>query len=1142
MASCSSSSAAAPDLKCQPSLVRCCLWCTGSVEHGCGAPHCRGVSIACGHYSLQELATILETPAPVIGLVSEKEPENKSGLRIQNVSEEKCVVQLASGMAYRAIFGAVPLLCFNDSSPSFNNSSPSSNDSSPSSQMQVDPAGIELLKAIPAPIHVVAFTGTGRCGKSTTCSALARRPGEPFAQSRFQPGHTEKPVTEGAQIAAMPHPSGNGSVLIIDAEGSDNPLTVQMSHYRMLSTFIFTVASQVVYCENCAKESTLGDIATTLIAREKIRQAGQEQLLKPDLCLLVIAPKFELGEGYLDSLLAEHPGQDSRNAVRKSIRTVFSSHRLQSLPGSSHPNYMTAIEKLRSDLLDHVTPFENGGITLSGSQVADIVERLCLHINTHGVVDLDDIYARVIHAHLEGVAAEVMKAHELTLPKLQQHDPHLENLLSGNLDVAIRDFEQKTVGISSCTRRDIQEALQVKLQGMNEGIITHNSQLLRAQVEADVRNFADQQKQIFLASTPAYHSYVDESCLVSQLETLRQKVLAELQEMTAPIHRRGDWEAELCRKQYDETEADIREHIHCMTTENKEHQNKDEELCRGISASILENIGCAWQSPKQEVADMRHEAFAAFESETQNVACRAAVVDARRNLEKLLQERLVTLQGEASRRQAEMERDVNSIVDEQKAVFRKSLPEVTEWDCIANAQGTRDPCLQEFDAKVAGLRDAGPAEGTMYTVAKARLNSALDGMLQDFKAKVQRRESEDASRAAQAANEVLQTAKGFLLPLCKAMSSAELPALDRRSEWLSDFDEATGGIACQAVLAKERRRLEQALTEAVTNAWMDSEARQVAENDISKAAEKAMDEFKKSIPDLGNYEPELSAALGHAKEQALETFRVETSGAAARSDWGKQLCEMHGRAVGRRLRSLECEKKNRNRMLRTAEEQAALELASRLSDLAFSQSPHALPLQHALASEELAAISNATEQALTSFDKQVQDVCCKEVAAERRAQFQHELAERVRRLTQESEACANRAHEQLRAAAQKCKEWACRERDTLPEKHNQKLNKRQTSLLDECLQRFDNAAAHVVSESLKSKSAAPEVQLFDRQRSELGEELSKSFLVVGKEQKHTRKLKSQTMWGIILLCITFIAAILVLNRLLDIDKEAMLMW
>jgi len=142
MASCSSSSAAAPDLKCQPSLVRCCLWCTGSVEHGCGAPHCRGVSIACGHYSLQELATILETPAPVIGLVSEKEPENKSGLRIQNVSEEKCVVQLASGMAYRAIFGAVPLLCFNDSSPSFNNSSPSSNDSSPSSQMQVDPAGI----------------------------------------------------------------------------------------------------------------------------------------------------------------------------------------------------------------------------------------------------------------------------------------------------------------------------------------------------------------------------------------------------------------------------------------------------------------------------------------------------------------------------------------------------------------------------------------------------------------------------------------------------------------------------------------------------------------------------------------------------------------------------------------------------------------------------------------------------------------------------------------------------------------------------------------------------------------------------------------------------------------------------------------
>lgn len=429
--------------------------------------------VRCGgrqRYTLDDLRTQLGVKAPVIGIV----PLPRT---VEKDDEDRLVsVYLEVGTQYTAILGSAPLIRFRDGAHCW---------------PEVREEGEWLLGLVEAPIHVIVFTGKSRCGKSTTCSRLGRHTEEEAELSsdtldRFSVGHGGEPVTSGADVVVVPHPSGRGSVLLMDCEGSDNAMTHNSSHYRALATIAFAVASKVVHCEfGQISESTLTDLCATIAAKKMIKTTVSSDEDKWDHCsdlsLLVIAARFACNLETMEKMLKEVPGKSresrERNDVRRVLAEEFKDLSMKSLPSLTDETYPNSMTDLRTSLMGDASAVKRCGLELSGEQVADVFKRLCKELSdSEGVVEPYSIYTCVIRNHLQALAKEVRERFKQCLPPVERYREDLDDH-EKDVDGALEDFDKKTKEIESSEKEVCRQELAVELNGLFNALLEKNKEL-----------------------------------------------------------------------------------------------------------------------------------------------------------------------------------------------------------------------------------------------------------------------------------------------------------------------------------------------------------------------------------------------------------------------------------------------------------------------------------------------------------------------------------------------------------------------------------------------------------------------------------------------------------------------------------------
>lgn len=253
--------------------------------------------------------------------------------------------------------------------------------------LQLQEAGLELLRGVAAPVHVVFAIGGSRCGKSTACNALAfgaETGGRPAA---FETGDTFEPVTNGVDVAVRMLPSGE-ALVVADCEGAFHVCASSQSArgFGPLGILAYHLASTILHVSMGSIDErdieALGFMVTaaTLTAgsepaegvatAEIIRAAG----VSPGLVLLVSGARYDLGDSVARRLLRppKSPGpDDGRASARAAISRGFRAQPgLEALPSCDSAAYWPKVDALRSRLLSGSPVMCQDGTQASGADVA----------------------------------------------------------------------------------------------------------------------------------------------------------------------------------------------------------------------------------------------------------------------------------------------------------------------------------------------------------------------------------------------------------------------------------------------------------------------------------------------------------------------------------------------------------------------------------------------------------------------------------------------------------------------------------------------------------------------------------------------------------------------------------------------------
>jgi len=339
-------------------------------------------------------------------------------------------------------------------------------DASSSYKPELQAEGLALLKALPAPIRLVAFIGRGRSGKSTVCSMLSKREGDPAGFSCFPVGHSKDPVTEGIDIVAVPSGEDGSSIVYLDCEGCDNPFSRSTSTHRFVALVAFVLAQLLVHCEfGSLGESTLEALATTVIARSFLRTSGPggTDVPAPKLCMLLMAPRFHVREEDVKQLL------DTPSESRRAIKEAFSVAKLVSLPHLVDSTYQQQLDDFRAKVASELTTtLCSAGMFLSGKQVAEVLERLCVEMAEWAspLINAEGIYAGVVRARLDEIAAKALEIYSerQNAESVTEEQVTAMQVFERNCEAALTYFDTEAADIQSPLRDEVRNRLVARLR------------------------------------------------------------------------------------------------------------------------------------------------------------------------------------------------------------------------------------------------------------------------------------------------------------------------------------------------------------------------------------------------------------------------------------------------------------------------------------------------------------------------------------------------------------------------------------------------------------------------------------------------------------------------------------------------------
>jgi hypothetical protein len=302
--------------------------------------------------------------------------------------------------------------------------------------------GLAALSAVPPPIRVVTLVGDGRCGKSTLASKLI---GDEAAV--FPVGDTGESVTVGIDLCIMPKEGSEGTLVVLDCEGGNNPAAAIRDAVDVVATLVSTLVVQVVWGQ--MSEGQLMQIGQALANRDRLLRGATAKLHAQDLMFVVNGCHLNYAPDHLNQTFLEvHAGASSaRNELRAQIKKAYSKISFITIPSFHSAACGTKIESWRRDVNDCCAPLSLVGSRLSGAQAVEMLRAAVHELRDQGAVPIPSVFRRVIYDNfLMPMVATSYAEYESSLPDFA--DGEYRPLLLDTRSELMRAFDKETQNFS----------------------------------------------------------------------------------------------------------------------------------------------------------------------------------------------------------------------------------------------------------------------------------------------------------------------------------------------------------------------------------------------------------------------------------------------------------------------------------------------------------------------------------------------------------------------------------------------------------------------------------------------------------------------------------------------------------------------
>ena len=286
------------------------------------------------------------------------------------------------------------------------------NKSSPNA-FELNPDVLEEISQMERPIRVIAAVGNARVGKSTflnVFSSIISREGKSNAiEEVFKSGASLDPVTRGVWAHIIRHPDKNGSILLLDVEGTDlgnDSVTDRLSMFTaMLSSGLNIFALQVV------KNGDINFLYRIVRLSELVFEGKEIPNNFPKLRIVLRTnlnvPDDDSLEDYIRQTIFHPHGQSmgKEEIIKKyfpedrisvsHIPSVDNSELFRDIKRLQESSAWESFEKLVQKMKDSPVKYSSGGPPIDGEALRVLTTKLVEAMNSpnDSWKDFGDVYA-----------------------------------------------------------------------------------------------------------------------------------------------------------------------------------------------------------------------------------------------------------------------------------------------------------------------------------------------------------------------------------------------------------------------------------------------------------------------------------------------------------------------------------------------------------------------------------------------------------------------------------------------------------------------------------------------------------------------------------------------------------------------------
>lgn len=331
------------------------------------------------------------------------------------------------------------------------------------------PEGLDEIKQLQGHICPIIFIGDGRSGKSYLASRLLD------IDDVFVSSDSADPVTEGVDMIMVPTRTLLGptdtntldgvqdeQILVLDCEGGNNAMAAIRT---LVNVFGIVLGTVVVFVANgMATEAALQNMNASLAARSLIRLDGNSQLPTQDLVFVVNKNTLRYDTSALEKILDQKYDDPGRQELREVVRSAFPRRDFFAVPLMGMPDFEPAVGRLRGHLVEARRPLVVGGVSVSGTQLAGLLNLLVSEIRKTNEVSFPSMKRCVIFdGFLAPLVNKLADDFRAALPQLDDYDPELSSRDSREMVVSSFNEASAHLAHEAMLRDEARALLQERL-------------------------------------------------------------------------------------------------------------------------------------------------------------------------------------------------------------------------------------------------------------------------------------------------------------------------------------------------------------------------------------------------------------------------------------------------------------------------------------------------------------------------------------------------------------------------------------------------------------------------------------------------------------------------------------------------------